>query len=185
MRLFYTVKINNTTNFLSIKMTRLSLIVVFCFGLSVAHGQTTSFDSTKYFVKGIHFVLKDSTGKKITVYKDIKYETKIITEWNYAKKKWETSKPYTEAKGVEFYPREEVSMIDSIYFDEKYSVDSLVLDVVFHGGEMSWNNHGYINSYMKKELQRFSKPKEGYVLYLTLIVENKQGLKQQLFFRIY
>jgi hypothetical protein len=138
--------------------------------------KTTTFDSTKYFVKGIYFVLLDSTAKKDTLYKDIKYIQETTTTWNYEKDKWET-KSHFATKIVQFYPRKSVSKIDSFYFYESYSIEEPVLHVSCPGTTLEIiGGFDGIKSGLKKYGRR-----EDCKLALSMTVVNKEMQRQELF----
>src|ERR1039458_10821735 len=137
------------------------IIVLILFGHH-SNGQNISFDSTKYFVKYICFIMKDSaTGKKDTIWKDITYRTTLNTQWDYYKKKWITSVPFHEAISSTFYPLEDVAKIDSIFFPkEKYTIEKYEVSVVFNGGEMMPSTEkNYMDETKKEYLKRFSQRK--------------------------
>ncbi|MES2679030.1 MAG: hypothetical protein V4635_04060 [Bacteroidota bacterium] len=100
--------IRNTTTFL-----------IAFFILHVNSQTLDHFDPDKHFIKGIAFLLKSDslTNIKDTVFVDISYEAKTLTDWNYINKRWETG-TYFRAVLKNFNGQELLSKIDSVFLEK-------------------------------------------------------------------
>jgi hypothetical protein len=147
--------------------------------LTTVHGQvwkTPCFDSTKHFVKGIYFLLKDSTGKKESVFREIKYIKETTTRWDLSKKKWETVSFFKNS--IEpFHPLENVTKIDTIFFDDKYSIEACLLCLFCSGPYKEIAGWDMI----KEELRH---PDGFCMYYFQMTIINPKGQKQELYFQI-
>ena len=159
-------------------MRQLFILAVVLVSTIFSFGQSSSFDVQKDFIKTICFILKDSTGDRDTICERIEYMTEVTTQWNGEDKKWEkTYRHWTRIPG--FWPREDFTKIDSVFFRENYSIEKLVLFVLCNGGE--WETipqNNFLNDAEKKELKRLRDSQ--CAAYLDISVKNKKGQLQYL-----
>jgi hypothetical protein len=162
------------------KLIKSLLIVPFV--LTVAYGQvwrTPCFDSTKHYVKDICIVI-DSCGKEYTLWRKMQYQLVTTTEFDFNKKNWITKSVFNNVLDMK-YSLEDLILIDSIYFPEKYLIEKCTLDITCLGTLKSVYG-------LKKTIDHLKKYGRNYqncslALEMTLI--NETRIKQDLLFRIY
>ncbi len=154
---------------------KIIIILLFSWFASLLNGQT---NNSSHFVKKIYLILKDSaTSQKHTVYRDITYN--IHKDWMFNKStQMRDLQTITDDKVVLHLSPDEIMNIDSIYFEEKYTVD--LLGVGFYGSDVDiWTtNNNYLDVNDRDLLKKFSS-KSG-VFYLEINVVNAKEEKQHL-----
>jgi hypothetical protein len=138
---------------------------------------------TAHFVKQIYFILKDSaTGATKTISREIKYIT--TEEWlfdEYTKQR-EKKKVTHDDVQIHLEP-EEVAQIDSIYFDDKYSVEKMGVSYITNGMDLfAGMGNNYIDNDDKAQLKRYTSSK--CCFYIDIYLTNQNEEKQHLWVKL-
>ena len=172
------------------RWTAIFSVTVFSLFTVISFGQRgedyTLFNPKKLFVKGIYIVTKGDSlpNKTDTLYSDIDYIKETTKRWNWEKKKWETGTTLKTAVST-YFLWQNISTFDSIYFDEKYTIEKFTMSVTVNGGEWevaSKNNN--IDDNIRNELKRMGE-KCKCLVYFDLIVSNNKGQKQKLALKVH
>ncbi|MFN6379745.1 MAG: hypothetical protein ACK4WD_10735 [Flavobacteriales bacterium] len=159
-----------------------ALIINLCFLLysHTLHGQqeeSETFDSTKHFVRGISFILKDSSGVVDTLFRELRYRTEITTAWDYSKNKWSTT---SKLKNILYptFPKYRSSQIESIIVQANLSLKNIILYTNCGGSYKEFQGLTPVISAIKE----YCTPNSNCSCILKMTIENPQNKSQDIIF---
>lgn len=157
------------------------LCAVLTFNVSLGQNQETEFfDSTKHFAKGLVFILNDSLGLPDTLFREVKYRHESTTKWNSQQSKWTTKAVFSNVVDP-IYPKERIFQIVSIYCLDNIAIENISLDIACRGSDKEFSGMNNVMSALKQ----YDKPNSDCRYFVSLVLSNSSGQKQNVFFQIY